>query len=359
VELLDLIYEAAFLPELWISSLKSLGDVSGSVGSAIFIFDNAGPGRGVTLDNLSDLLTEFLSVDTLRFSTSVVRMCEAKPNSFVEVDSYMSADEIRNDPIRIRLRERGMGVHICTAIPMPSGELVVYVLQKPLDDGGYTNDAVERLNDLRPHLARAGLMAARLGLDRARNTVATMQTLGLAAAVCSGDRVQAANPLFVAEHQTFRIGHQDRISLTNRAANGLLQATLTGKGTGDNSQVRSFPLPATEVRNAGVLHAIPLRRSARDLFSGGDTVLVFTPVSATEVVPSPTILSGLFDLSPSEARLAAGLAAGSPLKIAAASNDIKVSTARSYLEQIFRKTGTSQQSQLVALLKSAGVIRSA
>ena len=32
--------------------------------------------------------------------------------------------------------------------------------------------------------------------------------------------------------------------------------------------------------------------------------------------------------------------------------NIQFSTARSYLESIFRKTGTNQQSQLVALLKS-------
>ena len=38
-------------------------------------------------------------------------------------------------------------------------------------------------------------------------------------------------------------------------------------------------------------------------------------------------------------------------------SDIKFSTARSYLEQIFLKTGTNQQSQLVALLKSAGPVR--
>jgi len=356
VELLDLIYEAAFLPQFWTAALQGLADASGSIGSAIFVFDSAGPGRGITLDNLSDLLAEFLSIDTLRFSTSVVRMCEVKPNSFVEVDAYLTAEEIQNDPIRIQLRERGMGIHICTAIPMPSGELVVYVLQRPLNRGGYTGDAVERLNSYRPHLARAGLMAARLGLERARNTVAAMQSLGLAAAVCAGNRVLAANSLLLSEPETFRIGHRDQLSLTNLAANSLLQQVL--QNANPAADTRSFPLPSTETRGPGVLHAIPLRHSARDLFSGGDTVLVFTPVSATEIIPAPTILSGLFDLSPSEAKLAVSLAAGTPLKMAAAASDIKFSTARAYLEQIFRKTGTNQQSQLVALLKSANVVRS-
>ncbi|MDB5657157.1 MAG: Cyanate lyase [Tardiphaga sp.] len=60
----------------------------------------------------------------------------------------------------------------------------------------------------------------------------------------------------------------------------------------------------------------------------------------------------LFDLSPAEARLAAALASGVTLKDAAIHQGIRFSTARSYLEGIFRKTRTRQQSQLVALLKS-------
>lgn len=60
----------------------------------------------------------------------------------------------------------------------------------------------------------------------------------------------------------------------------------------------------------------------------------------------------LFALAPKEASLAASLASGRTLKEAADDNRIQLSTARSYLEAIFRKTGARQQSQLVALLKS-------
>lgn len=59
-----------------------------------------------------------------------------------------------------------------------------------------------------------------------------------------------------------------------------------------------------------------------------------------------------FDFTPAEARLAAALASGMALKTAAVHQGIRFSTARSYLEGIFRKTRTRQQSQLVALLKN-------
>jgi DNA-binding CsgD family transcriptional regulator len=63
-------------------------------------------------------------------------------------------------------------------------------------------------------------------------------------------------------------------------------------------------------------------------------------------------IRAIFDLSPQEAGLAASLASGHTLKKAAEDQHIQISTARSYLEKIFQKTRTRQQSQLVALLKS-------
>jgi DNA-binding CsgD family transcriptional regulator len=60
----------------------------------------------------------------------------------------------------------------------------------------------------------------------------------------------------------------------------------------------------------------------------------------------------LFGLTTKEAQLAAALTGGQSLKQAAETEKIAFSTARSYLERIFIKTGTRQQSQLVALLKN-------
>jgi hypothetical protein len=247
VELVDLIYEAAFVPELWPRLLDQLAQVSRSVGSALFLFGDNGLGRGVTLDNLNDLLGQFLTNKDLRFSTSVVRMCDLKPNSFVEVDGYMSPTEIERDPIRIELRARGMGVHICTAVPMPTGDIAIYVLQKPLGMGGYDADEIDRLNELRPHLARTGLIAARLGLEKAKSTVAALESLGLAAAVCSKGWTIAANSMFLNQPDLFRIGGQDRLTVASGPANALLQAAL-GEG-GAPQTVRSIPL--TEDIDAG------------------------------------------------------------------------------------------------------------
>jgi DNA-binding CsgD family transcriptional regulator/PAS domain-containing protein len=65
------------------------------------------------------------------------------------------------------------------------------------------------------------------------------------------------------------------------------------------------------------------------------------------------IVRTLFQLSPAEANLCLDLAGGMSLKDAAFQNNITFKTARTYLERIFAKTGTRQQSQLIALIKSS------
>jgi DNA-binding CsgD family transcriptional regulator len=60
----------------------------------------------------------------------------------------------------------------------------------------------------------------------------------------------------------------------------------------------------------------------------------------------------LFGFTVREASLAASLASGRSVREAAEDAGIAYSTMRTYLENVFRKTETRQQSQLVALLRS-------
>ncbi|MFZ5672859.1 MAG: helix-turn-helix transcriptional regulator [Pseudomonadota bacterium] len=100
--------------------------------------------------------------------------------------------------------------------------------------------------------------------------------------------------------------------------------------------------------------------SVMPLINSGEFGPAWEPAAAVilrEVAPQPPDgldghLRTLFNLTSAEARLAASLSAGQSLKVSAELQDIRFSTARHYLENIFQKTGTRQQSQLVALLKN-------
>ena len=60
-----------------------------------------------------------------------------------------------------------------------------------------------------------------------------------------------------------------------------------------------------------------------------------------------------FDLTPAEARLALHLVTGETLRFAAAKLSITYETARTSLKNIFRKTGTCRQAELVVIILTA------
>lgn len=71
-------------------------------------------------------------------------------------------------------------------------------------------------------------------------------------------------------------------------------------------------------------------------------------------LPYMARLRAEFGLTKAEARLALRLAGGASLASAAEAFDVKLTTIRSQLQQVFAKTGTSRQAELVALLLSRG-----
>jgi DNA-binding CsgD family transcriptional regulator len=98
-----------------------------------------------------------------------------------------------------------------------------------------------------------------------------------------------------------------------------------------------------------VLHVVPVRGAARDVFVGAAALLIVAKPEITRL-PTSVLLQELLDLSPAEARLARNLAAGLSIAEAACGNAISESTARTQLKNVFAKTGLSRQSDLVSLL---------
>ncbi|MBZ9973862.1 MULTISPECIES: helix-turn-helix transcriptional regulator [unclassified Mesorhizobium] len=361
-DLTDKIYEAAFVPDMWAAALEAASELSGSASGSIFVMNDNSPtrgrisdnsmGHGNALESVRPVFEEFLTGENWKLSPGVMRMYDMHPASFVHVEAFMSEEEIERDLVRLRLRAAGIGAHLCSAVAMPSGELVTFVFQRWTKDGFYDQPSVDRLDQLRPHLARAGLISARLGVEQARATVSALETIGLPAAVLTASgRVVTANVLLESMPSLFIAIARGGLALGNASANALFQEAVIQNQ--HSRVVRSIPIPAKEDQPALVIHLLPLRRAAHEIFSGGDILIAATAVGASSVVPSPTLLAGLFDLTPAEARLAAALSRGQPLKDAAFDLSITVKTGRTYLERIFAKTGTRQQSQLVALLRNA------
>ena len=357
-ELIDRIYECSFVPELWPGVLDELAHLTDSRGGLLFSARDRVL-KWTASANLSDIFRSY--VEDGWFPRCTRRVClfgQAQPGFFVEHD-FWTADELDNNPIyRDFFRPHGLGWSAGTGLQMPTGDRIVFSIEREHSRGPIERERVEALNELRSHLARSAFVAARLGLQRARGATEALTSMGLPALLLGHDgTVIEANALIedLPDHLQWRA--QNRIALTDGRANELLRTAMAALGGNDESSVRSFPLRDADDKAILVLHLIPVRRSAHDIFAGSYALLVVTPVSAP-AAPPVELMRSLFDLTASEARVARGLASGETLEQIAASGGVAITTVRSQLRQVLEKTGCARQAEVVSLLANVTLDRS-
>jgi DNA-binding CsgD family transcriptional regulator len=146
----------------------------------------------------------------------------------------------------------------------------------------------------------------------------------------------------------------DRVALADARANEMLWAALPGLNEPADTGVHSFALRDATGRAELVAHLVPIRRSALDIFGRSFALLIVTPVTARKA-PPVELLRSLFDLTPSEARVARGLAAGDSLDDIAASGSVSRNTVRSQLQQVLEKTGCTRQAEVTAMLSNVAL----
>ncbi|MEI9899084.1 MAG: hypothetical protein WDN31_02025 [Hyphomicrobium sp.] len=225
-ELVERIYEAAVLPELWGGVLDRLNDVG--EGFATFLF-TATPEENRWLGSqrggyASDYIAEGWPGRTDR----ALRLIAARHAGFLgDLDVY-TPDEMDREPVFTEfLRPRGIGWGAATAIMVPNGDTLIFDVERRIETGPVNRETIAKLDALRPHLARAGLLSARLAFERARAGVMALEHVGLPAAILSkGTRVLAANPRFSAMIPLSSSTGLGRVALTDRTADALLAAAL-------------------------------------------------------------------------------------------------------------------------------------
>ena len=258
------------------------------------------------------------------------------------------------------MRPRGYGWVSGTCVRPPSGETLIVAIERNYTRGPFEMDMIHRLDVFGPHLSRAALLSARLGLERARAMADALAVIGLPAAVLRGrGRLYAANLLLERMIPDIFQDSHARLKLSNSAADALYATAVENLTAVDLNEniTRSIPIPANNGTPAMIVHLLPVRRAAQDVFSRGSGLLVVTPVDRG-VVPNAEVLSGLFDLTPAEARIARGIASGETINTIAQTRMISRETVRNQLKGILAKTGLSRQSDLAALLNGIAVPRS-
>ena len=352
--LTDLIYEAAVLPELWPSVLDQLADIAGAQGSVLITADLQAY-RWINSASLDQVMEDFASGGWARAGERTARLLGARHAGFVIEEDVYTPEELAEDVlIQQFLRPRGLGWGTATAFPLSTGDTLIFSIERRFADGPVPRAATVALDALRPHLGRAALLSARLKLERAHASVQTLEMLGLPAAILAGSgKLHYRNAGFAGLVPRVVRDQRERITLAHPGADALLADAIAARA---GASARSIAVPADNENPALVMHLLPMRGSAQDVFGGGTMLMVATPVMPRPV-PGTELLSGLFDLTAAEARIARGIADGATIAILATQQNVSLETIRSQVKAIFAKTGVTRQVDLARLISGFSLIR--
>lgn len=347
--LVDHIYEAGIVPERWPGVLDDLAQIADGEGAMIFSAA-PGPSRWVSSPGIHERIDRWTKSPFATKNARSERLIPNIENRFLTDLDRFTPEELDNEPFYTQiLRPSGLGWCVGTSIRSPAGDTLVVSLEKAFERGPVPRAIAEQLDELRPHLARAGVLAGRLGLDRARTAVATLELIGLpAAAVTQDGRAVAANAGFADSAACVGIGARDQVQFKAPAAQSMfLEALLRPASLAQTG--RSIPVAGTAESAPLIAHVLPLKLAGLDVFTGAVSILYLTPLTR-QSSPAPELLQALFDLTPAESRVASLLVDGGSVDAITKLQGISANTVRTQLKAVFAKTGVERQAELVSLL---------
>ncbi|KQT86138.1 helix-turn-helix transcriptional regulator [Aurantimonas sp. Leaf443] len=356
-EIIGAIYEAAVVPELWPRVLEAVALHAGCQGGLLISLQGT-DARAVTSENMASLWGRFVEEGWAERNPRAQALFALDHAGFVSDYDAFTEPQLQSFPLyRDFLRPVGYGWGAGSAIQAPNGSTIIVSLERRYALGPMSREEVDRLDRLRPHLARAAVLAANWTTQRAVGMVDGLSAIGLPAAlIAASGRLVAANPRFEERAGQIDIGAFDHLKVADTAAQGLLKKALAGI-EGEGLAIRSLPVPAAAGNEPCVLHLLPVRRAANDLFGLASAIVVVTGLAGEMPMPDVALLRGLFDLTAAEARTGLALLGGLSIAEIARRNAISVETVRSQVRKVLAKTGAGRQAEFVARLAPLRLVR--
>jgi DNA-binding CsgD family transcriptional regulator len=350
-DIIDDIYEAGAVPERWPVLLERIAGLVRARGTILFVARQAGL-KYVVSPALADMAPVYFERGYQFRDERTRRLFEHNSTGFVTDLDVFTREEWAADPILSEFwRPAGLGWGVATHMPIPTGETIIIHAERPETEGPVERTIVDELDRLRPHLARATLMSARLAFERASGAVTALETIGLPAGVLDPHgRLFVANGLFEALVPGVFVDRNAGLELADVGANTVFANALPAAIANQRNVPLSIPLRAADGHPPMIVHIVPIRGVANDVFSRASVVMFVTPVVVADV-PTAKVIQGLFDLTPTEARVARALGRGDTVAEIAARHGVAQPTVRNQIREIFAKTGVNRQADLVGLLR--------
>ena len=213
-DLIERIYESSFVPERWPETLFQLGRIAGAGAGWMFVVGASKPQFVASGAVAEKAIIPTLVTGEADASQRAKRLFAARHAGFLREIDLFTEDELKDDPFYKKyIYPLGGGYAAASAFMMPTGERLLVSLERAFARGPVESERINRLDFLRPHLARALLLAARLRLEVAQAAGEILSSLGLPALVLDAQgKVLAANSLIedIADYVVWRA--LDRVS---------------------------------------------------------------------------------------------------------------------------------------------------
>jgi DNA-binding CsgD family transcriptional regulator len=362
---LDAIYDAATSLECWPVALERIGQAFGShhislIDRNVRTMEGRAIAVGVDLASQREYFEVWSKRNALRQRTPAQR-----PGAIeTDQDIMPRSDLLRSDYYNGFMKPHDMHAMMRLTLSDENGFRKVISLCRQVSLGDYEIAEVEQCRRLMPHLQRAALITQRIEESRVTLTafsdVLEQSPTGVLLLDRTG-KVLSANRAARAMAQagdSFAL-RRERVEALNRRDEAILQRLIAG-ATGRMHRVDAARGGVLRLaRKSGKPHfavvAAPLARGASWTDAGPAAFVLITDPDAASVRPE-AIIRQLFGLTAAETRVAERLMTGDSAEQVAAILDIEISTARSHLASLFRKTDTSRQAELVRRLLSAPMI---
>ena len=356
------IYDAALAPDLWPAALQSVMDEAGAVGAGYSLFNKRTERvewlsqSGPLVGREADYFSHYHALDHYRPILEVLPAGRWLWISECLPETVLRRDEWYNDYLLRAGIDDALSARLCES----ASHVVVFGVSHGNDRAPFTAAGTAALQELLEPLAKAARLHTELG------------SLGWEPAIALRALDQLAAAVIVADSD-------GRVIQANRAAERVLQR-------GDGLTVRdgklgalhvfdserfdaSIAAAAAEQKTGAAIGRMRIRRHdghppymltvaplGADLALYGRSLALIVFGDPDEKTPSERELAEFFRLSPAESRLAVALLAGKKLVEIAADFGVQITTLRTQLSSILRKTGVTRQVDLIRLLSNIPMI---
>jgi DNA-binding CsgD family transcriptional regulator len=362
--LTDLVYEAAVDVTAWSSAMERIADALGAHATSVEIYDTTGKAPPIIAAPRTD--PEWFRIFNERWAkNNVVR---ERSLALMPVGVPFHVDQL----MQRSLLERSSFYNEFWAPQRINLALIMNLVRdgnaisgagfyRSGNQEAFANEDERFLMTMGPYLQRAvalNLRLARLEMERHSSAEMLNRCDHGAVLVDESARILFAN---VAAESILRDGDGLRVSdgrlgAANAAGTATLRGMIAGiEGVADRGVLA---LPCSDGRKIAV-QVLPLRAETAWLARRPAAILFIKDPKAV-ALPSQEDIRVLFDLTPAQSALAREILRGDGVQAAADRLKIARATARTHLLEIFQKTGTSRQAELVrVILQRSLAMRSA